>query len=137
MPTPTYFMMRLVTSYLFHIFALEDARAAYQNMKFLLRYPDRFERKLRFSVFCICCEQFTITLAVEFFNLIFLCKQSSYEDLIMNYVAFVGILAMDNDFMNIQSKNHKKVNDWIENPTDHAEFKLYKYSKYHDRENLS
>lgn len=39
-------------------------------------------------------------------NLMFLCKQDNYEDLIMNYVAFAGILGIDNDFMNIQKKNH-------------------------------
>ena len=29
-------------------------------------------------------------------NLMFLCKQDSFEDLIMNYVAFAGILEIDN-----------------------------------------
>lgn len=55
----------------------------------------------------------------------------------MNYVAFVGVLAIDNDFMNIQAKNHKNVNKWIENVTDHPEFKLYKSPKFHDRKQLS
>lgn len=73
-PTPTFFIMRLVTAYLFHIFALEDGREAYQKLKFLLRYPERFERKLRFSVLIICLEQFSITMAVEYLNLMFLCK---------------------------------------------------------------
>ena len=42
-----------------------------------------------------------ITILIEYMNLAFLSKQESYEDLIMNYVAFAGILAIDNDFMNI------------------------------------
>ena len=93
--------MRLVTSFMFHIFALDDSREAYQKLKFLLRYPERFENKLRFSAFIICIEQFSITIIVEYMNLMFLCKQETYEDLIMNYVAFAGILAIDDDFMNI------------------------------------
>ena len=66
-------------------------------------------------------------------NLMFLCKQDNYEDLIMNYVAFAGILGIDNDFMDIQNKNHPKILDWIENPTDHAEFKLFKDPLAHDK----
>ena len=105
-PTPSFFIMRMVTAFMFHIYALSDSRDAYQNLKFLVRYPDRFEAKLRFSAYVICVEQFIITLLVEFMNLMFLCKQDNYEDLIMNYVAFAGILGIDNDFMNIQKKNH-------------------------------
>lgn len=66
-------------------------------------------------------------------NLMFLCKQESYEDLIMNYVAFAGILAIDNDFINIQRKSHPKIMKWIEEPTEHPEFKLYKDPKLHDK----
>lgn len=55
-PTPSYFIMRMVTAFLFHIFALDDSREAYQNLKFLIRYPQRFEKNLRLSAFIICVE---------------------------------------------------------------------------------
>jgi hypothetical protein len=50
----------------------------------------------------------------------------------MNYVAFAGILAIDNDFINIQKRSHPKIMKWIEEPTEHPEFKLYKDPKLHD-----
>lgn len=132
-PTPSFLIMRMVTAFMFHIFALDDSREAYQKLKFLIRYPGRFEKKLRLSAYVLCVEQFLITMGVEFLNLMYLCKQENYEDLIMNYVALCGILAIDNDFMNIQKKNHKDVADWIENPDKHPEFKLYKDPLLHDK----
>ena len=99
--------MRMVTAFMFHIYALDDSREAYQKLKFLIRYPQRFEDKLRFSAYIICVEQFLITFMVEYMNLMFLCKQESFEDLIMNYVAFAGILAIDNDMWMLQTKTHK------------------------------
>jgi len=50
---------------------------------------------------------------VEYMNLMFLCKQSNYEDLIMNYVAFAGILAIDDDFLKIQTRNHPVLMKWL------------------------
>jgi hypothetical protein len=73
-PTPTYIMMRMITAFLFHIMALEDAREAYIRQKFLVRYPNRIEPQLRFSCFMLNIEQFFITILVELFNLMFLCK---------------------------------------------------------------
>lgn len=55
-PTPSFFIMRMVCAFLFHIFALDDSRSAYQNLKFLIRYPERFEAQLRLSAFIICIE---------------------------------------------------------------------------------
>jgi hypothetical protein len=55
-PTPSFFIMRMVTAFMFHIFALDDCREAYQNLKFLIRYPERFENQLRFSAYIICVE---------------------------------------------------------------------------------
>ena len=50
----------------------------------------------------------------------------------MNYVAFAGILAIDNDIIKIQKRSHPKIMKWIEEPTEHPEFKLYKDPKLHD-----
>jgi len=70
-------------------------------------------------------------------NLMFLCKQETFEDLILNYVAFAGILAIDDDFMGIQARNHKKAAEWIESPDEHQELKLFKDPKFHDRLHLA
>jgi hypothetical protein len=51
----------------------------------------------------------------------------------MNYVAFAGILAIDNDFFKIQSKKHGDVLEKIEDASGNCEFKLYKSPVFHDR----
>ena len=84
---------------MFHIQALDDSREAYQKLKFLIRYPKRFEPSLRLSAFVICIEQFCVTLCVEGINLMYLCSLSTFQDLIVNYVAFLGILSLDNQMM--------------------------------------
>ena len=51
----------------------------------------------------------------------------------MNYVAFAGILAIDDDFIKIQTRNHPELMKWLQEPTERGEFKLFKDPKLHDK----
>lgn len=51
----------------------------------------------------------------------------------MNYVAFAGILAIDNDMMMLQNKTHKQIMEWIKEPSNRSELKLYKDPQLHDK----
>jgi hypothetical protein len=98
-PRASLMFIMLLTAYLFHIQAMADARNAYTKIQFLRRYPERFEKKLRFPALMLACQQFFIVIFAETLNLTFLCGQNTYLDLIMNYVALAGVLEIDNVFM--------------------------------------
>jgi hypothetical protein len=44
-------------------------------------------------------QQFFVNMLCEIMNLATLAQQPSFQELIMNYVAFAGILEIDNVFM--------------------------------------
>jgi len=91
--------MRLLAAYLFHIETLNDATSSYRKIKFLTRYPERFHEKLRLPVLILCLQQFIVNLLCECMNLIILCMLPNFNELIMNYVAFAGLLKIDNIYM--------------------------------------
>ena len=135
--TATMLMMKLLTAYLFHLGAIGDARAGYVKIQFLRRYPERFQQQLRTSALITSLEQVFITILCETMNLIFLCAQPSFVDLVLNYVAFAGILEIDNQFMGTQESQYPEVSEWIENPSDHVALWLFKDPSRHDRYRLA
>lgn len=62
------------------------------------------DEKLRPSAILLCFQQYFVNFMCETMNLVVLCQQPSFQDLIMNYVAFAGILNIDNLFMETQDK---------------------------------
>jgi hypothetical protein len=91
--------MQLLAAYLFHIETLSDAKNSYQRIQFISRYPERFHEKLRPAALFLCAQQFSVNIFCELMNLISLNQQTSFQELIMNYVAFAGILSIDNLYM--------------------------------------
>ena len=122
----------LLTAYLFHIEALADVKDSYAKIQFLRRYPERFEEKLRFPAFFLCAQQFFVAVFCETLNITFLCAQTTYLDLIMNYVALAGVLQIDDVFMATQERIFADVCDRIENPDQYLYLKLFKDTKHHD-----
>ena len=57
-----------------------------------------------------------VNILCEMMNLATLAQQPSFQELIMNYVAFAGILDIDNIFMSTQLKFFKNLQDLQENP---------------------
>jgi hypothetical protein len=64
-------------------------------------------------------------------NLGLLCQQESFQDLILNYVAFAGILDIDNVYMATQKAKYKKLGKIIETPEDYNYTQLFKNTKFH------
>lgn len=49
----------------------------------------------------------------------------------MNYVAFAGILSIDDTYMGTQEKFHKNIKLIIEEPSSSRNLELFKKSKFH------
>lgn len=96
---PTLLFMQLLSAYLFHIQTLGGAKNSYARILFIVRYPERFNKSLRSPAFFLCMQQFFVNMLCEIMNLATLAQQPSFQELIMNYVAFAGILEIDNVFM--------------------------------------
>ena len=91
--------MQMLTAYLFHASALNDVKGGYVKLKYLYRNIAKFEDCSIFSAFIVCLQQFSIAIVCEVMNLIFLCKQTTFVDLVLNYVAFAGILMIDDEIL--------------------------------------
>ena len=59
----------------------------------------------------LCCQQFFINLICEAMNLMILCKLENFNELIMNYVTFAGILNIDNLYILTQLKYNRQLVD--------------------------
>ena len=95
-PETDFMIMRLLCCYLFHLSNYSDVASSFRRLKYLRYNPFAFEEKYRPQAFLICMYQFTSCFLCECVNLVFLTRQGSLIDLIMNYVAFEGISALDN-----------------------------------------
>ena len=128
---PTLVFMQLLAAYLFHIQTLADAKNSYARILFLIRYPERFNKSLRSPALFLCAQQFSVNILCEIMNLATLAQQPSFQELIMNYVAFAGILDIDNIFMSTQLKFFKGLQQIQENPGDYRYLEMYKNPKFH------
>jgi len=97
-PTLTVMILRLLCSYLFHIGNHEDIGQAYRRLKFLCNNPDKFYRKQLLTAFIMTQYQFIAAMGSEVANILFMTRQDTILDHIMNYVAFEGISKIDNVF---------------------------------------
>lgn len=52
-----------------------------------------------------------VNIFCEIMNLATLAQQPNFQELIMNYVAFAGLLEIDNIFMDTQLKFFKQLSD--------------------------
>ena len=111
--------LRLLCCFLFHLSNYTDVSDSYRRLKFLVNNPDKFDQKHYLPAFLITQYQFSAGILVETINLIFLTRQATLIDLIMNYVAFEGVSLIDNLYT--ESVRNLKVaelipNDAIPNP---------------------
>jgi hypothetical protein len=81
---------------LFHLSNYGDVADAFRRLKFLKENPDKFAPENLLPAFLITQFQFWACFSVEAVNILFLTRQTTLIDLMMNYVAFEGISAMDN-----------------------------------------
>jgi len=88
--------LRILTCYLFHLGNYKDMLQSFRRLKFLVYFPCKFEDHFIFAAFLVTFYQFTAALMSETVNLIFMCKQETLTDIVMNYVAFAGISELDN-----------------------------------------
>lgn len=78
-----------------------------------------------------------VNIFCEIMNLATLAQQPSFQELIMNYVAFAGLLEIDNIFMNTQVKFFKQLKEIQENPQDHRYLELFKNPNFHHTHDAS
>jgi hypothetical protein len=89
-------IMRILACYLFHMSGYNDVYTAYMRLKYLRFNADKFVHKNLFAAFMICQFQFWSSIAAEYANILFMCRQKSLVDIIINYAVFIGISEMDN-----------------------------------------
>lgn len=112
--------LRILCCYLFHLSNYSDVSDSYRRLKFLVNNPDKFEQRHYLPAFLITQYQFSASILVELINLLFLTRQATLIDLIMNYVAFEGVSQIDNLYT-ASVRNLKAAelipNDALPNPT--------------------
>lgn len=64
-------------------------------------------------------------------NLGLLVQQEGFQDLILNYVAYAGVLGIDNVYMTTQKAKYKKLGKIIENPEESNHLQIFKNTKFH------
>jgi len=123
--------LRLLCCYLFHLSNYGDVTDGYTRLKFLKNHPRKFESQYLFTAFLVTQYQFWASLLCELVNIVFITRQGTLIDIIMNYVAFEGISAMDNLYT--ETLRNMEVQKAI--PEGDAELeKYYQYKKESTRE---
>ena len=74
-PTFSQMTMRLLCCYLFHLGNYKDVGESYKRLKFLRKFPERFNENYIMSALMVTFYQFTASLFVEFANIVFLTRQ--------------------------------------------------------------
>ena len=110
-PTTTSLTLRLLCCYLFHLSNYGDIADAFRRLKYLKENPDKFSPDYVIPAFLITQFQFWASFSAETVNILFLTRQTTLIDLMMNYVAFEGISAMDNLYC--ETIRNMKVTDAI------------------------
>jgi len=96
--------LRLSCAYLFHMMNMPDLRDALGRLKFLRNCQQKFQPKQIYIALLVILMQAFVSISCEIVNLIFLCRQESLVDLIMNYLAFAGIADLDNMYVAASGK---------------------------------
>ena len=76
-PTFNQMTLRLICCYLFHFGNYKDVADSFRRMKFLRRFPERFDNKYVMAAWLLCFYQFTTAITVEFVNIIYLTRQEN------------------------------------------------------------
>lgn len=88
--------LRLLCCYLFHLSNYGDVADSFRRLKYLKENPDKISPEYIVPAFFVTQFQFVASFSCETVNILFLTRQMTLIDLMMNYVAFEGISAMDN-----------------------------------------
>lgn len=121
-PTFNQMTLRLLCCYLFHLGNYRDVAESYKRLKFLRRYPEKFSPNYIQPAFMVTFFQFTASVFVEFANIIFLTRQENLVELMMNYVAFLGVSQLDNLY--VEATHKMKAAKIILNATGDDEKKI-------------
>ena len=73
-PTFNQMTLRLLCSYMFHFGSYREVCDSFKRLKFLRRFPERFDGKYVAAAFMLTFYQFTSSLAVELAHMVFLCR---------------------------------------------------------------
>ena len=103
-PTVQQMALRLLTCYLFHLGNYKDMGQSFKRLKYLVHFPCKFDKDHLLAAYLVTVYQFTAALLSETVNLIFMCKQDTLTDIVMNYVAFAGISELDNLYVRATDK---------------------------------
>jgi hypothetical protein len=96
---------------LFHLSNYGDVAESFRRLKYLKQNPDKISQEHIPAAFLLTQFQFWASFCCEAVNILFLTRQQTLIDLMMNYVAFEGISAMDNLY--VESTRNLKVAEAI------------------------
>jgi len=89
---------------MFHFGNYRDPSDSFKRLKFLRRFPERFDRQYITAAFLLTFYQFTASLMIELAHMVFLCRQRNLVQVMVNYVAFAGVAQLDNLYVEATSK---------------------------------
>lgn len=90
-PTFNQMTLRLLCCYMFHFGNYREVSDSFKRLKFLRRFPERFDRQYIQAAFLLTFYQFTASLMIELAHMVFLCRQRNLVQVMVNYVAFAGV----------------------------------------------
>jgi len=76
---------------MFHFGNYREVSDSFKRLKFLRRFPDRFDPQYVAAAFLLTFYQFTASLTIELAHMVFLCRQRNLVQVMVNYVAFAGV----------------------------------------------
>mmetsp|Transcript_10285 Transcript_10285/g.15674 ORF Transcript_10285/g.15674 Transcript_10285/m.15674 type:complete len:171 (-) Transcript_10285:132-644(-) len=130
-PNVTNLSLRLLCCYLFHLSSYGDVVDSYQRLKYLRNNHTKFESRFIVPAFLVILYQLTTGVLCETVNILFLTRQETLVDIIMNYVAFEGVIMMDNLYT--ETLRNMKIRDCIPEGCDDPEVKdVLAYTKVSD-----
>lgn len=102
--TPKKMVLRLICAYLYHFSVQKELVMSFKRLKFLVQNPDKIYSKQIVSAFLVTQFQIISAIANEMVVLLFMTRQETSIDLIMNFVAFEVIIHIDNYFVQFTRK---------------------------------
>ena len=96
--------LRLLCSYMFPFGNYREVCESFKRMKFIRRFPERFNGKYIGAAFMLTIYQFTSTIMIELSHMVLLCRQRNLVQIMVNYVAFAGVSQLDNLYVEATNK---------------------------------
>ena len=94
-PTLKNMVVRLLMAYMLHLGNYKEVSESYKKLKFLRTFPERFSEDFIMPAAMVTFYHFSASIFIEFANIVFLTRQRTLVEMMMTYVAFLGVSHLD------------------------------------------